>query len=69
MFFAAGFDTTGMMITFILYELASNPEIQEKLRDEIESVIQNHGEFTYETLADMTYLDQVRFFSFRSLFL
>ena len=60
MFFAAGFDTTGMMVTFVLYELARNPEVQEKLREEIESVIQNHGEFKYEALADMTYLDQVR---------
>lgn len=43
-----------------LFELAYRPEIQDKLRSEIETVMAKHdGEITYESLAEMTYLEQV----------
>jgi cytochrome P450 family 6 len=43
-----------------LYELAYRPTVQERLRSEIESVLSRHdGAITYESLAEMTYLEQV----------
>ena len=35
LFFLAGYDTTATSIAFLLYNLALNPEIQEKLYEEI----------------------------------
>lgn len=42
----------------MFYELAKNPECQQKLRDEVNAVLEKHkGEFSHETLKDMTYLE------------
>lgn len=43
-----------------MYELALNPDIQERLRDEIKSVVdENDGKLTYDMLFDFKYLDMV----------
>jgi len=43
-----------------LYELALNQEIQKKLREEIdEEYIRHNGNFIYEDVKKMTYLDKV----------
>lgn len=45
---------------FALYELSVNQDIQEKVRQEINTVLEKHkGDLTYEALMDMTYLRQV----------
>jgi cytochrome P450 family 6 len=47
-------------LTFALYELALNPDIQEKLRDEIRSMLsKNDNKLTYEMMLDMKYLQMV----------
>ncbi|XP_065080034.1 probable cytochrome P450 6a14 [Ochlerotatus camptorhynchus] len=59
-FFTAGFETSSTTINFCLYELAANPDVQERLRQEIEeSIAKDGGEVTYETLHSMDYLDRV----------
>jgi len=60
LFILAGFDTTQSLLLFSAYALAMNPDVQERLRIEVESVLaETSGEFTYEGLSKMTYLDMV----------
>jgi len=47
-------------MTFCTYELALNQDIQNRLRNEIEEVLENYnGEVTYDAIAEMKYLDMV----------
>ncbi|XP_018576919.1 probable cytochrome P450 6a14 isoform X2 [Anoplophora glabripennis] len=59
-FFVAGFETSSTTMTFALFELATNPDMQERLRDEINEVLARHeGKVTYDSLSEMKYLGQV----------
>lgn len=59
-FLLAGFETTAAALTFTSYLLSKNPKVQEKLYDEIISIMPNPDEdVTYERVADLKYLDQV----------
>jgi len=59
-FFLAGFETSSTTMTFCLYELAIHPDIQEVLRNEIDTVLEKHdGNISYEAIQEMTYLDKV----------
>ncbi|KOX73615.1 Cytochrome P450 9e2 [Melipona quadrifasciata] len=54
-----GTETSSITLNFIGHNLATNPEIQEKLRKEVRSTIEKHGGLTFEALKDMTYMNQV----------
>lgn len=59
-FFIAGFETSSSTLVFCFYELAMNQDIQQRAREEIQQIKENYnGEATYESVAEMTYLDQV----------
>lgn len=59
-FFLAGFETSSTTMQYALYELALNPEIQEKLRTEIRNGLdKTGGEATYEGVHEMDYLGRV----------
>ncbi|XP_036149656.1 probable cytochrome P450 6a13 [Monomorium pharaonis] len=59
-FFLDGNESSGSVMSFIGFHLANHPEVQEKLREEVMSVLSRYdGEITYEGLKEMTYMDQV----------
>ena len=54
----AGYETTSNLLSYASFELARHPDIQAKLRREIEDTNPDQA-FTYDQLQSMTYLDQV----------
>ncbi|XP_061717709.1 cytochrome P450 6B5-like [Cydia pomonella] len=58
--YAGGYETSATTMSYMLYHLALNPEIQERLAAEIKEVLDRYGgEITYEALKDLTYCDRV----------
>ncbi|XP_044262899.1 cytochrome P450 6g1-like [Tribolium madens] len=59
-FFGDGFETSSAVMSFVLYEIASNPNVQEKLRGEVNKAFENNGnKLPYEVLQQLQYLDAV----------
>ncbi|XP_012368805.1 cytochrome P450 3A5-like [Octodon degus] len=58
-FIFAGYETTSSTLSFIMYELATHPDIQKKLQQEIDAALPNKAFPTYDILAEMEYLDMV----------
>lgn len=59
-FFLAGFETSATTMTFALFELAVNQDIQDRLRLEIETVLKKYDfNISYEAVMEMSYLDKV----------
>lgn len=57
-FFGAGFETSSTTSSYTLHQLAFNPECQEKVRKEIDTVLAKHGnKITYDAIQEMSYLD------------
>lgn len=60
LFFLAGADSVSIFICFLAHELAVNKEVQEKLREEVDQVLQQtNGQPTYDVIMNMKYLDAV----------
>ncbi|GFY55818.1 cytochrome P450 3A8 [Trichonephila inaurata madagascariensis] len=59
LFFLVGYETTASTLTFLAYELALNPEWQDKLIEEVDKVFEKHSEMSYDTVRDMKVLDAV----------
>jgi len=59
-FFLAGFDTSSTAMSFAAHEIAANPEVQIKLQQEIDKVLEDsNGEVSYEVINRLEYLDAV----------
>lgn len=60
-FFLAGYSSQSILGSALM-ELARNPEVQNKLRAEIDDYVQKeNGNITYDTLNEMKYLEKVIF--------
>ncbi|XP_011060550.1 PREDICTED: cytochrome P450 9e2-like isoform X2 [Acromyrmex echinatior] len=59
-FFLGGFETSSTTMCYTAHEIAANPEIQMKLQQEIDMVLEeSNGEVSYETINRLEYLDAV----------
>ncbi|KAL6258450.1 hypothetical protein P5V15_010406 [Pogonomyrmex californicus] len=58
-FFVAGRETSITTMTCVLFELAKQPELQKRVREEILEKIQEANGVTYEAVQNMKYLHQV----------
>ncbi|XP_047492928.1 cytochrome P450 3A24-like isoform X2 [Penaeus chinensis] len=57
MFLVAGYDTTASTLAFASILLAKHPEIQQRLRQEISEMVEEHGDITYQGIMEAKYLD------------
>ncbi|GAB1290353.1 Cytochrome P450 3A13 [Apodemus speciosus] len=58
-FVLAGYHTTSHVLSFIMYALATHPDVQKKLQNEIDAVLPNKAPATYDGLVELEYLDMV----------
>uniref|UniRef100_A0A1B6H802 Cytochrome P450 n=1 Tax=Homalodisca liturata TaxID=320908 RepID=A0A1B6H802_9HEMI len=59
-FLTAGSEATANALVYNFFELANNLQIQKRLQQEVDSVLEQHGgKITYESLKQMTYLDLI----------
>ncbi|NXA04240.1 CP3A9 protein, partial [Sapayoa aenigma] len=58
-FIFAGYEPTSNTLCFLAYELATHPDVQQKLLEEIDTALPNKAPLTYESLMKLEYLDMV----------
>ncbi|XP_068556020.1 cytochrome P450 3A30-like isoform X1 [Anas acuta] len=58
-FVFAGYETTSSTLSYISYNLATHPDVQQQLQDEIDANLPNKAAPTYNTIMQMEYLDMV----------
>ncbi|XP_063538311.1 cytochrome P450 6B5-like [Cydia strobilella] len=59
-FYAAGYETSASTMGFMLYHVALDTKIQDRLRNEIDEYLERHGgKIELDTLNELQYLDQV----------
>ncbi|XP_054848946.1 cytochrome P450 3A21-like [Eublepharis macularius] len=56
-FIFAGYEATSNILGYLAYELAVHPDTQQKLQEEIDSVLPNKAPVTYDSVMQMEYLD------------
>lgn len=58
-FLVAGYDTTANTLGYTCFLLATHPDIQQKLRDEIDAKCTDSDTVDYDSLFDLPYLDMI----------
>ncbi|NWX45261.1 CP3A9 protein, partial [Steatornis caripensis] len=56
-FIFAGYEPTSNTLCYLAYELATHPDVQQKLLEEIDTVLPNKAPLTYEMMMQLEYLD------------
>ena len=59
-FFFGGFESTSTLMCFAAYEIGINDQVQKRLQEEIDQVLQDcNGQVTYDAINGMKYLEAV----------
>lgn len=59
-FLAAGYETSSATLSLTCYHIATNPEVQDKLQEEIDNVWSDKEQMpAYDTVNELLYLDMV----------
>ncbi|NXS30473.1 CP3AO protein, partial [Pomatostomus ruficeps] len=58
-FVFAGYETTSSTLSYIAYNLATHPDVQQRLQDEVDAHLPNKATPTYNAITQMEYLDMV----------
>ncbi|KAL1922062.1 uncharacterized protein VTP21DRAFT_10704 [Calcarisporiella thermophila] len=58
-FLAAGHETTSTLLGWLLYTLALHTDVQEKLREEVQTIFKSNPNPSFEEIDKLTYLDCV----------
>uniref|UniRef100_A0A8C5QDU9 Cytochrome P450 n=1 Tax=Leptobrachium leishanense TaxID=445787 RepID=A0A8C5QDU9_9ANUR len=58
-FIFAGYETTSLSLSYLFHSLATHPDVQQRLQEEIDSYLPNKATPTYDILLEMEYLDMV----------
>ncbi|KAM9372750.1 cytochrome P450 3A24-like [Phaethornis superciliosus] len=58
-FVFAGYETTSSTLSYIAYNLATHPDVQQRLQDEVDANLPKKAAPTYTTITQMEYLDLV----------
>uniref|UniRef100_A0A914DF90 Cytochrome P450 n=1 Tax=Acrobeloides nanus TaxID=290746 RepID=A0A914DF90_9BILA len=61
----AGYETTATTLHMIIYMLAKLPEIQDRLRDEINNILEDREDIGYDDITKFQYMNQVIFETLR----
>ncbi|XP_050717040.1 cytochrome P450 3A31-like [Eriocheir sinensis] len=57
LFIVAGYDTTASLLAFSSFLLAKNKDQQERLREEMRQMVEEHGDITYQGIMEAKLLD------------
>lgn len=58
-FIIASIDAVASPLAFTSYLLAEHPKIQDRVRAEVQALLEKEGKLTYDNLSELAYLDQV----------
>ncbi|XP_041790283.1 cytochrome P450 3A40-like [Chelmon rostratus] len=58
-FLFAGYETSSSSLTFLAYNLATNPDTMKRLQEEVDSTFPNKAPVEYQAMMQMDYLDSV----------
>jgi cytochrome P450 len=58
-FLIAGRDTTALLLSWFFYQLADHPDIEARIIAEMDTVLSEEGEVTFDSMKRLVYLQQV----------
>lgn len=65
-FFLDAYESASIALSFICFQLANHPEIQEKVRQEVNTIVRKYnGQLDYDALKELIYMEQVFYETFR----